>query len=133
MAAIEKFEEIESWKLGRQVVGPIYDWSSKGDFSKDYALCNQIRRASISIISNIAEGFERGGNKEFVNFLSIARGSCGEVRSQLYVALDQSYITKEQFDIVHAKLMETSRLISGLMKYLQNSELRGSKFKATSG
>ena len=110
MAAIEKFEDIESWRLGRQVVNQIYDISSKGGFSKDFALCNQIRRAAISIISNIAEGFERGGNKEFANFLAIAKGSCGEVRSQLYVALDQAYISQSEFDVILAKLQETSRL-----------------------
>lgn len=132
MAGISKFEDIESWKTGRQVIGMIYRMTSEGRFAKDFALCNQIRRASISIISNIAEGFERGGNKEFLNFLAIAKGSCGEVRSQLYVALDQTYISEEQFNEVHAKLIETNRLISGLMKYLQSSELRGSKFKATS-
>ncbi len=129
MAKIEKFEDIESWKLAREVTRLVYERSSNGSFSRDFALCNQIRRASISVLSNIAEGFERGGNKEFVNFLGIAKGSCGEVRCQLYVALDQSYIDHDQFQLLSEKLLETSRLISGLMKYLQQSDLRGSKFK----
>ena len=90
---------------------------------------DQIRRATISIGSNIAEGFERGGDKEFVQFLAVAKGSCGEVRSQLYVALDQGYIDSEQFKQIYEKLVETSRLIGGLMKYLQQPGLRGSKFK----
>lgn len=129
MAKIEKFEDIESWKLAREVTRLVYERSSNGSFSRDFALCNQIRRASISVLSNIAEGFERGGNKEFVNFFGIAKGSCGEVRCQLYVALDQSYIDHDQFQLLSEKLLETSRLISGLMKYLQQSDLRGSKFK----
>ena len=129
MAKIEKFEDIESWKLAREITNLVYAMTSNGSFSRDFALCNQIRKASVSILSNIAEGFERGGNKEFLSFLGIAKGSCGEVRCQLYVALDQSYIDKNQFQILSEKLSETSRLISGLMKYLQQSELRGSKFK----
>ena len=133
MASIQKFEDIESWKAGREAVRLIYMASMVEPFSKDFALCNQIRRAAISIISNIAEGFERGGNKEFLNFLSIAKGSCGEVRCQLYVALDCSYVSDEQFQIISEKLLETSRLISGLMKYLQQTELRGSKFRSAGG
>jgi len=129
MAKIEKFEDIESWKLAREITKLIYTASSAGNFSKDFALVNQMRRASISILSNIAEGFERGGNKEFLNFLSIAKGSCGEVRAQLYVALDQNYIDEKQFEEISGKLLETNRMISGFMKYLQQSDLRGSKFK----
>ena len=129
MAKIEKFEDIESWKLAREITKLIYMASSAGNFSRDFALVNQIRRASISILSNIAEGFERGGNKEFLNFLAIAKGSCGEVRAQLYVALDQNYIDEKRFKEISSKLSEISRMISGLMKYLQQSDLRGSKFK----
>ena len=79
-------------------------------------------------MSNIAEGFERGGDKEFLQFLSIAKGSCGEARSQLYIALDANYVAKDEFDSIYNKLNETGRLISGLMKYLKQSDLRGSKF-----
>jgi four helix bundle protein len=129
MGKIERFEDIESWKIAREITRLIYEESSTGNFSKDFALVNQIRRASISILSNIAEGFERGGNKEFLNFLAIAKGSCGEVRAQLYVALDQNYIDEKRFKEISSKLSETSRMISGLMKYLQQSDLRGSKFK----
>ncbi len=88
-----------------------------------------MRRASVSILSNIAEGFERGGNKEFLQFLAVAKGSCGEVRAQIYVALDQNYIDEKQFAEITEKLKEISRLISGFMKYLQQSDFRGSKFK----
>ncbi len=92
-------------------------------------MSNQMRRASVSILSNIAEGFERGGNKEFLQFLAVAKGSCGEVRAQIYVALDQNYIDEKQFAEITEKLKEISRLISGFMKYLQQSDFRGSKFK----
>ncbi len=129
MATIERFEDIDSWKSAREVTRLIYEISSDGKFAKDFALCNQIRRASISVLSNIAEGFEREGNREFINFLSIAKGSCGEVRAQLFIALDQEYIDTEKFAWVSAKLIETSRLIAGFMRYLQQSELRGNKFR----
>jgi four helix bundle protein len=129
MAKIEKFEDLEAWKMARKATKEIYEVSSREQFSRDFALVNQIRRASISILSNIAEGFERNGDKEFLQFLSIAKGSCGEVRAQLYVAFDQNYIDEEKFKKVSDELSETSRIISGLMKYLQQSKLRGSKFK----
>ncbi len=98
-------------------------------FVRDYGLRDQICRASVSTMSNIAEGFERDGDKEFVQFLSIAKGSSGEVRSQLYVALDQDYISENEFNVLYNKTTENSRMISGLMKYLQQSELKGRKFK----
>ncbi len=129
MASIERFEDIEAWKLSRQATRRTYDVSSVGGFSKDFDLVNQIRRACISIMSNIAEGFERDGNKEFLQFLAIAKGSCGEVRSQLYIAVDQNYIDKNTFDEIAKLLIDTSRTISGFMKYLQNAPERGSKFK----
>ena len=96
---------------------------------QDFALVNQIRRALISILSNIAEGFEREGNTEFLQFLSIAKGSCGEVRAQLYIAFDQNYIDEASFSSISETLKETSRTISGLMKYLKGADFRGSKFK----
>lgn len=129
MAKIERFEDIEAWKLAREVTKLTYSATLTEKFARDFALCNQIRRASVSILSNIAEGFERGGNKEFLQFLAVAKGSCGEVRAQLYVALDQNYIDEKQFTFVSNKLIETSRTISGFMKYLQQSELRGNRFK----
>lgn len=129
MGKIEKFEDIQSWKLAREVTKQIYEISSSEKFSRDFALVDQIRRASISIISNIAEGFERSGTKEFLQFLSVAKGSCGEVRAQLYVALDQKYIDQVKFDSIMKQLLETNRLIAGFMKYLQQTDLRGSKFK----
>jgi four helix bundle protein len=97
--------------------------------ARDYGLRDQIRRASVSDLSNIAEGFERGGDKEFCHFLALAKGSCGEVRAQLYVALDQKYISDEQFEVVSQMATEVSQMLSGLMKYLRQSEMRGSKYK----
>ena len=129
MAKIERFEEMEAWKCARRITQLIYQISSEGSFAKDFALVNQIRRAAISIMSNIAEGFERNGDKEFVQFLTISKGSCGEVRAQLYVALDQKYVDEGKFAEIESKLVETSRMLSGLIKYLRQSELKGSKFK----
>ena len=129
MARIERFEDIEGWKLARRVVNRVYDVSSDGAFSRDFALVNQIRRAAISIMSNIAEGFERDGNKEFLQFLSVAKGSCGEVRSQMYVAADRMYVDEASFREISELLLETSRTTAGLMKYLQPSVERGRKFK----
>lgn len=129
MATIEKFEDIEAWRSSREVNKLICAITANEKFSRDFALTNQMRRASISVLSNIAEGFERGGDKEFVQFLSVAKGSCGEARAQLYIALDQHYISAAEFDSISNKLSETGRLISGLMKYFLESDLRGSKFK----
>src|SRR5436853_5533817 len=110
MAKIEKFEDIEAWKLARETTRLVYRLSSNGGFAKDFALVNQIRRASVSILSNIAEGFERNGDKEFIQFLTIAKGSCGEVRAQLYAALDQEYLEQEAFSEIQEKLIHTSRM-----------------------
>ena len=129
MATIERFEDIESWQRGREVVKQIYSVTRVEPFSRDFALCNQIRRSAVSIISNIAEGFERDGNKEFVQYLTVAKGSCGEVRSQLYVAYDQNYIDESMFEEISARVTETSRLIAGLIRYLKQSEYRGTKFR----
>ncbi|MFA6545504.1 MAG: four helix bundle protein [Limisphaerales bacterium] len=129
MARIERFEDIEGWKKGRELRKAVYQASKQGEFTRDFSLKDQIRRAAQSVTSNIAEGFERGGNREFIQFLSDAKGSCGEVRDQLYTALDESYLTQAEFDKLYAQAMETSRLIAGFMKYLQQTELRGTKFR----
>jgi four helix bundle protein len=129
MAKIERFEDMLSWQKAREVTKRVYDLSKKGDFAKDFDLREQMRSASVSIMSNIAEGFERGGDKEFIQFLSTAKGSCGEVRSQLYVALDQSYITPVEFNNLYTGAVEVGRLVSGFMGYLKQSDLRGNKFR----
>ena len=129
MAKINKFEEIESWKKARRLTSEIYRWTSSGKFVHDFGLKDQIRRASVSILSNIAEGFERGGDKEFLQFLAIAKGSCGEVRAQLYVALDQEYFSLDEFEGLSKAAIEVSQLIAGLIKYLKGSDLHGSKYR----
>jgi len=129
MSKIEKFEDIESWKSARKLTKQIYQITSAGEFMRDFGLKDQIRRASVSTLSNIAEGFERGGDQEFLQFLSVAKGSCGEVRAQLYVALDQGYVSAERFETLSKIATEVGQLISGLMKYLKESNLRGNKYR----
>jgi four helix bundle protein len=129
MATITRFEDIEALKKGRELRRAIFAQSKRGEFAKDFSLKAQIRRAAVSITPNIAEGFEREENKEFIQFLSNAKGSCGEVRDQLYVALDKGYILKSDFDKLYAMALETSRLISGFMKYPRLSTIRGNKFQ----
>jgi len=126
---IKKFEDLESWKKARELTNTVYAATATGTFTRDFGLKDQIRRASISILSNIAEGFERGGDKEFLQFLAVAKGSCGEVRAQLYVAVDQGYLSQALFEKASDKTHEIGRLISGLMKYLSQSELKGSKYR----
>ncbi|MDD2672698.1 MAG: four helix bundle protein [Syntrophales bacterium] len=128
MSTFQSFEEIEAWKKARQLTREIYDASNKDSFSRDYALRNQIRRASTSIMSNIAEGFERGGSKEFIQFLSISKGSAGEVKSQLYVALDQDYLDQGNFKRLISLVDEIALIIGGLMVYLRKSEMKGPKY-----
>jgi four helix bundle protein len=129
MARIERFEDIDAWKKGRELRRAIYTCSRNGAFGKDFALRDQIRRSAISITSNIAEGFERGGNKEFIQFLANSKGSCGELRDQLYAALDEQHISADLFETLCRQAVEISRMISGLMSYLKQSEMRGANFK----
>jgi four helix bundle protein len=115
---INRFEELEAWQLSRNLVKEIYKVTNEGEFKKDFALRDQLRRAGLSVMSNIAEGFERRSKNELIQFLFISKGSSGEVRSQLYVARDLKYISDEQFTKLF-KLSETvSRTISGFIKYL---------------
>jgi len=127
MAKIKKFEDIEVWQNARKVTKEIYVCSGTGQFSKDYGLRDQIQRAAVSVMSNIAEGFERGSNKEFIQFLFIAKGSAGEVRSQLYIAMDLGYIKKEKFEELNTELTTVSQQLSGFIKYLRSSEMKGQK------
>jgi four helix bundle protein len=111
---IEKFEDLIAWQKARELTKNIYRVTKNGDFSKDFGLRDQIRRSSVSVMSNIAEGFERGGRSEFHQFLVIAKGSCAELRSQLYVALDAEYIDTITFQNLDALAKEVSRLVGGL-------------------
>lgn len=118
MPKIERFEEIKAWQLARELVTAVYRVSSQGKFATDFGLRDQIRRAAISVISNIAEGFERGSEKEFQRFLYMAKGSAGEVRSQLYIASDLGYLATEEFADLKARAEEVSRALSGFITYL---------------
>jgi four helix bundle protein len=122
MATVERFEDLEVWQKARDVVNAVYQASSVGTFSRDYALRDQIRRAVVSIPSNIAEGFSRHSNKEFIQFLFISKGSVAEVQSQLYTALDQDYISQEVFDSTYEGLQVVARQLSRFMTYLRGSD-----------
>ena len=125
---VKNFEDLEIWKDARLLTRGIYQLTREPKFSKDFALRDQIRRAVVSIMSNIAEGFERGGNQEFIQFPYVAKASCGEVRSQLYVALDQSYVTEKDCDDVSKSFRRLSIMISNLIDYLKHSEMKGAKY-----
>ena len=131
MSRIERFEDLDVWKLSRALANAIYNASSVGNFARDFALRDQIRKASISVVSNIAEGFERDGDKEFIQFLYTAKGSCGEVRAQLYLAFDRAYLSEEQLSSLNQQAIEVSRMTSGLIKYLRHSQLTGKKYKVS--
>jgi four helix bundle protein len=130
---ITQFEDIEAWKLGRELTRAVYRVSKSGEFSRDFALRDQIRRAAISITSNIAEGFERGGNREFLQALAVAKGSAGEVRSQLYTALDEGYISEVEFGNMRDQCLKVGRVIAGFITFLQRTPVAGPKFRPTSG
>jgi four helix bundle protein len=129
MNKIERFEDILSWQKARALTKDIYTCTRTGPLARDLGLKDQIQRASVSTMANIAEGFERGGDREFLQFLSNCKGSCGEVKSHLYVALDQDYLAQASFDQLYAKTDEVSRLVVGFMTYLRQSQLRGPKYK----
>jgi four helix bundle protein len=111
---IERFEDLIAWQKARELTRQIYNITAKKPFSSDFGLREQIQRAAVSIMSNLAEGFERGSSSEFHQFVVIAKASCAEVRSQLYTALDVCYITKEEFTAVNNLAAEVSRIIGGL-------------------
>lgn len=111
---VENFEDLVAWQKSRELTKTIYQISNSGEFARDYGLRDQIRRACVSIMSNIAEGFERAGRGEFHQFLVIAKGSAAEVRSQLYVALDAKYISKDEFSQLMESAGEVARIIGGL-------------------
>ena len=115
---VQRFEDLVCWQKARLLTNSVYALTRLPAFAKDFELVRQIRGAAVSAMSNIAEGFERWTRKELIRFLDIAKASAGEVRSQLYIALDQHYITNEQFNSVEAAALETSKVIAGLIRYL---------------
>ena len=118
---IEQFEEIEAWKEARKLVNRVYGVCSVNEFKKDYSLVDQIRRAAISVMANIAEGFARKGNKEFIQFLFIAKSSAAELQSHLYVALDQKYINEDTFGELYQDADKIQRQLSNFIKYLYST------------
>ena len=130
MATIQKFEDLKVWQKSRELCQEISLLISKGNFSKDFGLKDQINRSSGSIMDNIAEGFGRKGNLEFINFLTYSSGSVCECKSQLYRAQDRKYITEEKRIELSALADDIGKMISSLIKYLGGSELKGTKYKA---
>ncbi len=126
--ATKRFEDLEVWINSKELSVLIYKVTNGDDFKKDFGLRDQLRRASISIVSNIAEGFERNGNKEFIQFLSLSKGSAGEIRAQLYVANELGYINEEDFRSLLEKTVLISKMLSGFMNYLRQSDMKGAKF-----
>ena len=115
------FEDLEIWKSARTLTNMIYKITSDGNFSKDFGLRDQIRRASVSIMSNIAEGYARGGNKEFVQFMFISKASASELQSHLYLSLDLSYISQDNFNTAYEQLDKVQRKLSSFIKVLRNN------------
>ncbi len=121
MAAITRFEDIQAWQKARSLVREVYVLSGEGSFGKDYALRDQARRAAISIMSNIAEGFARRTSKEFINFLTMAHGSAAELQSHLYLASDLDYCSQKRFRELYSLTEEVSRMVQGFMAYLKTN------------
>ena len=129
MATYKRFEDLPIWQEARAFSKKVFEVSKKGDFAKEFRLCSQIRASSGSIMDNIAEGFERDGNGEFRQFLFIAKGSCGETRSQIYRAFDYGFIDENTFEELKNQSLEISQSISNFIDYLQNTEIKGLKYK----
>lgn len=121
---IEKFEEIEAWQLARELTQKVYSMTRKPKFAKDYGLKRQIQEAAGSSMHNIAEGFDSETNREFIRFLRYSKRSCTEVQSQLYVALDQGYISLEEFEDIYDQASRTRAAVRGFINYLQKYEDR---------
>ncbi|WP_445733679.1 four helix bundle protein [Mariniflexile sp.] len=128
MASIKQFEGLKIWKLSRVLCDDINNLALKTDLRTDYKLYSQIDGSSGSVMDNVAEGFERNGNKEFIQFLSIAKASCGETRSQSYRVFDRNYATKEEFEKLKEQTLTLSKMIGSFMGYLQKSDFKGSKY-----
>ena len=133
MSAVKDFEELAIFQKARELSKKIYPVTNRDGFKSDYRFVQQIRAAAGSIMDNIAEGFERTGNKEFLNFLYIAKGSCGEVRSQLIRANDVGYLTSEEYEELYSECRKLSAGIMNFIKEIKASDLTGAKFKDLNG
>jgi four helix bundle protein len=122
MATIEKFEELEVWKASMNLCAEIYKLTNTELFSKDFGLKDQIRRASVSVPSNISEGYERDSKKQFLYFLVLAKGSCGELRTQLRIARMLNYLNEEEYILINEKALSTIKQLGGFIKYLKQYE-----------
>jgi four helix bundle protein len=120
MATAKQFTDLHVWQEARGLVGEIYKVTKQGAFRRDFRLRDQITRAAVSSMSNIAEGFERGSRREFIQFLNVAKGSTGEVRSQLYVALDQEYVDQKMFEKLRDSALAVSRRLAKFIRYLED-------------
>jgi len=129
MVSITRFEDIEAWQCARELVRAVYHLGNEGAFARDFGPRDQIRRAAVSTRSNIAEGYGRGGNKEFMQFLSTAKGSVLELQSHLHIARDLGYISDEEFNDVYNLGNKTVSMIAGLMRYRSHSPMKGVKFR----
>jgi len=119
---ISRFEDLECWQEARILVRQVYKVTRAVQFGKDYGLTGQIQRAAISVMANIAEGFVRRSNREFVQFLFVAMSSAAEVQNHLYVAMDQKYLSQEEFAVIYSQADKTARIISGLISYLKTNQ-----------
>jgi four helix bundle protein len=131
MGTIKKFEDLEIWQIARKLSLKVFHLTETGPSSKDYKFREQIRASAGSVMDNIAEGFERSTQFELVNFLSISKGSSGETRSQLYRGMDQKYFSEDTIDVIK-EYEDLVSGISGFMKYLNQSKIRGQKFNGRS-
>jgi four helix bundle protein len=126
---VTRFEDLIGWQRSRELNKLTYEFTQKGLLNKEFTLRDQMRRSSLSVMSNIAEGFDRGGDKEFVQYLFISKGSCSELRSQLYAAKDAGYLDPEEFKTAFELAEETSKILQGLIKAIKKREETGHKFK----
>ena len=128
MGTFHTFEEIDAWQGARQLTRQIYQLTRSDKLRHDFALVDQLRRSGISIMANIAEGFERSGTREFIQFLSQAKGSAGELCSHLYVLLDQEFISTDQFTELYKEACHIEQQLEELIQYLKRSSIKGAKF-----
>ncbi|MBN8701530.1 MAG: four helix bundle protein [Bacteroidetes bacterium] len=129
MATIDRFEDLIAWQKAKKLALGVYTLTNVGIFSKDFGLRDQVRRSSISVVSNIAEGFERKGNREFLQFLYISLGSLGELKTQIEIAFELNYFSENEYKNILPQITEVRKIINGLISSLKDSDFKGIKFK----